>query len=111
VAQPGRGVLRHAAAAGLDGFIRFERRDAAAVGPPAGTGLLAVNPPYGVRLADDVGSAWRALASLLEQLPGWRAVVVAPDRGLERVLPRRAIRSVRVRNGGLSCRLLVFAGA
>ncbi len=109
------GVLRlaqkNAAAAGLDAFIRFERRDAAAVDPPAREGLLAVNPPYGVRLAEDVASAWRALASLLERLPGWRAVVLAPDRGLERLLPRRAIRSVRVRNGGISCHLLVFAGA
>ncbi len=109
------GVLRlaqkNAAAAGLDAFIRFERRDAATVDPPARAGLLAVNPPYGVRLAEDAASAWRALASLLERLPGWRAIVLAPDRGLERLLPRRAIRSVRVRNGGISCHLLVFAGA
>ena len=102
---------KNAAAAGLTAFIRFDRRDAAAVTAPAPAGLLAVNPPYGVRLAHDVVAAWRALASLLERLPGWRAVVLAPDRGLERLLPRRPERMVRVRNGGLSCHLLVFAGA
>jgi putative N6-adenine-specific DNA methylase len=102
---------KNAIAAGLDALIHFERRDAAAVTPPARSGLLAVNPPYGVRMAEDAAAAWRALASLLEQLPGWRAVVLAPDRGLERLLPRRPERVVRVRNGGLACRILVFAGS
>ena len=99
---------KNAAAANLDAFIRFERRDAATVSPPPGPGLLAVNPPYGVRLADDVASAWRSLASLLARMPDWRAVVLAPDRGLERLLARDPARVVRVRNGGLACRLLVF---
>jgi putative N6-adenine-specific DNA methylase len=102
---------KNAAAAGLDAFIRFERSDAAALAPPAGAGLLAVNPPYGVRLAEDAGAAWRALASLLGRLPRWRAVVLAPDRALERLLPRLPARVVRVRNGGLACRLLVLDGA
>ncbi len=101
---------KNAAAAELGAFIRFERRDAATLSPPAGPGLLAVNPPYGVRLADEVHSSWQALASLLARLPGWRAVVLAPDRGLERLLARAPTRVVRVRNGGLACRLLVFEG-
>ena len=99
---------KNAAAANVDAFIRFERQDAATLPPPPGPGLLAVNPPYGVRLAEDVASAWRSLASLLSRLPGWRAVVLAPDRGLERLLARDPARVVRVRNGGLACRLLVF---
>jgi putative N6-adenine-specific DNA methylase len=107
------GVLRlaqkNAVAAGLDRAVAFERRDAAAVEPPPGPGLLAVNPPYGVRLADDAASAWRSLDALLERVPGWTAVVLAPDRGLERLLGRVPSRTVRVRNGGLACRLLVFA--
>ena len=99
---------KNAVTAGLHSFIRFERRDAAAVEPPTGRGLLAVNPPYGVRLADDAPAAWRALGALLERLPRWRAVVLAPDRGLERLLPRRPARLLRVRNGGLSCRVFVL---
>ena len=102
---------KNAAAAGLDGIVRFERRDAAAAEAPERSGLLAVNPPYGVRLAEEVAAAWKALAALLERLPRWRAVVLAPDRGLERLLPRRPGRVVRVRNGGLSCQLLVLEGA
>jgi 23S rRNA (guanine2445-N2)-methyltransferase len=102
---------KNAAAAGIGAHVRFERRDAAEVVPPAESGLLAVNPPYGVRLAEDAAAAWRALAVLLERVPRWRAAVLAPDRGLDRLLPRRPGRAVRVRNGGISCRLLLLDGA
>jgi len=106
------GVLRiaqkNALAGALAPFIRFERRDAALVEPPPGSGLLAVNPPYGVRLSDGAASAWRSLATLLERLPGWTAVVLGPDRGLERLLDRTPARTLRVRNGGLGCQLLFF---
>ncbi|HEX9291748.1 MAG TPA: RNA methyltransferase, partial [Anaeromyxobacteraceae bacterium] len=108
------GVLRiaqkNALAGALAPFIRFERRDAALVEPPPGSGLLAVNPPYGVRLPEGAASAWRSLATLLERLPGWTAVVLGPDRGLERLLGRTPAHILRIRNGGLACQLLFFGG-
>ena len=106
------GVLRlaqkNAAAAGLEGVIRFARCDAAEAELADEPGLLAVNPPYGLRLADDVQAAWRALAALFERAIGWQAAVLAPDRPLERVLPVQPCSAMRVRNGGLSCRLLLY---
>jgi putative N6-adenine-specific DNA methylase len=99
-------AVKNAAAAGA--AIRFERRDAAEVEPPAGEGFLAVNPPYGSRLDGDPAPAWAALAKLLDRLAGWRAAVLAPERGLERSLHRSPGGALRVRNGGLSCRLLTF---
>jgi putative N6-adenine-specific DNA methylase len=89
-------------------WIRFAREDAAAAVPPPGPGVLAVNPPYGVRLDEEVAGAWRALGALLARLPGWRAAVLAPDRGLERLLPPGLSSSLPVSNGGLRCRLLRY---
>ncbi len=100
-------AMKNAAAAGWDGLIRFERADAARVAPPPGPGLLASNPPFGVRLSHDVPSSWRSLSELLARLPGWTSVLLAPDRELDRLLPVRPGRIVRVRNGPLACRILV----
>ncbi len=86
----------------------FAREDAARLEPPPGPGVLAVNPPFGVRLADEAAGSWRAIAALLERSPGWVCAVLAPDRGLERLLGRRPLQAVHVRNGGLACRLLLF---
>ncbi|HUK65330.1 MAG TPA: RNA methyltransferase [Anaeromyxobacteraceae bacterium] len=99
---------KNAAAAGYADTVHFARRDAAAVDPPPPPALIAVNPPYGLRLAEEVENAWRALGILLARSPHLGAVVLAPSAELERLIPRRAARTLRVRNGGLPCRLLLF---
>ncbi len=99
---------KNAAAAGASDWVRIERRDAAEVVPPEGPGVCLVNPPYGVRLGEDPAAAWRALAALLPRLEGWTVGVLAPDRGLERLLGRPYTRALPVVNGGLRCRLLVY---
>jgi 23S rRNA (guanine2445-N2)-methyltransferase len=101
---------KNAASGGLAELIRFERCDAAAVAPPAGLGLLAANPPYGLRLSEGAEDAWRALAGLLARLPGWEAAVLAPERGFEALLPRAPRETLQVANGGVRCRLLLFYG-
>lgn len=99
---------KNAAAAGLGASVQFSRADAAQAPLPAGRGLVAVNPPYGLRLDEEVERAWRALGGLLDRAAGWRAAVLAPDRPLERLLGRTPAAVLRVRNGGLRCRLLLF---
>jgi putative N6-adenine-specific DNA methylase len=97
---------KNAAAAGLAGAIRFERVDAAQAVPPAGPGLLATNPPYGIRLDENLHESWTALGALVARLRGWDVAVLGPDRGLEGLLPVAPVESTRVRNGGIPCRLL-----
>lgn len=72
-------------------------------------GLIAVNPPYGVRLEDHEAArvAHRELGKVLrERFHGWSAAVLtgAPDLGLE--LGIRAYRAHTLWNGALECRLL-----
>jgi putative N6-adenine-specific DNA methylase len=107
------GVLRlaqkNAAAAGVEAVVRFERADAAAaLPPPGGAGLCAVNPPFGVRLDEDAAGAWRALGQLTLRLPGWALTVLGPDRGLERLLPLAPGQAISIRNGGLACQILSY---
>lgn len=96
--------------AGLDGLVSFTTgvlRDARPVS--AGPGLLATNPPYGVRLEDRdaARSLMRELGEVLRaSFVGWEAAILAgsPDAGLE--LGIRAERVHTVWNGALECRLL-----
>jgi len=99
---------KNAAAAGVADAIRFERRDAAQLAPPPGPGLCAVNPPYGIRLDDDVAGSWRALAALLPRRAGWGGAGLGPDRGFEKLLPLAPASATPVRNGGIACRLLRY---
>jgi putative N6-adenine-specific DNA methylase len=101
-------AARNAEAAGVASWVRLARAEAAAVVPPPGPGLCAVNPPYGRRLGDDAEAAWRALAALLPRIEGWTLAVLAPERRLEEVLGRQPEKTLAVRNGGLRCRLLRY---
>jgi putative N6-adenine-specific DNA methylase len=101
-------AARNAEAAGASAWVRLERAEAAAVVPPPGPGLCAVNPPYGRRLGDDAEAAWRTLAALLPRLAGWTLAVLAPERRFEEVLARRPEEVLPLRNGGLRCRLLRY---
>jgi putative N6-adenine-specific DNA methylase len=97
---------KNAAAAGVGDALRLTREDAARVSPPPGTGLLATNPPWGVRLDDATREAWTALGALFGRLGGWDAAVLGPDRGFERLLPRPPDSTLPLRAGGVACRLL-----
>ncbi len=99
---------KNAEAAGVSSVLRIERADASDLLPPPGPGLCVVNPPYGVRLDEEPAVAWRALAALIQRLGGWTLAVLAPDRGLEKLLGREPVGSLALRNGGLGCRLLRY---
>ncbi len=69
-----------------------------------GPGLVVLNPPYGVRVADNVKLAplyHKIGGALRAQFPGWRVVMVCPDKALAgRVAKMEEL--VRFKNGGIS---------
>ena len=93
------GVLDRAALTQGDAF-RFE--------PPAGPGLVVVNPPHGERLGTGV-EGWRALGDLLKQrFQGWKAVVLAGGGDRGKHIGLRPRRRIPVLNGPLEGRILLF---
>jgi putative N6-adenine-specific DNA methylase len=103
---------RNARRAGLT--LALERRDVKTLAAPVpGQGLVVVNPPYGKRVGEggELPQLYRALgATLRRAFRGWRAALLVPEEeALIRELGLREARSLRVRNGGLRCRLLLSA--
>lgn len=100
--------------AGVEGQARFEvgeLRDAAPLGGDDGVqpGLLATNPPYGVRLEDREGAraVHRELGEVLrERFGGWSAAILTGAPELGRELGLRAFRTHALWNGAIECRLL-----
>ena len=86
----------------------LERGDAAAHQPPAGPGLVVVNPPHGERLGTAV-ERWRALGDLLKRhYKGWMAAVLAGGKDRGKHIGLRPRRRIPVMNGPLEARILVF---
>ncbi|WP_224367649.1 THUMP domain-containing class I SAM-dependent RNA methyltransferase [Hyalangium versicolor] len=101
---------RNARRAGLT--LALERRDVKTLDAPVpGLGLVVANPPYGKRVGEggELPALYRALgATLRRSFQGWRVALLVPDdEALIRELGLKEIKSLRVRNGGLRCRLLM----
>jgi 23S rRNA (guanine2445-N2)-methyltransferase / 23S rRNA (guanine2069-N7)-methyltransferase len=109
-----RTARENAARAGVAGHVQLEVGALAEAAPLAGRspdrpGLLATNPPYGVRLEDPAGAraVHRELGAVLRaRFGGWSAAVLtgAPELGME--LGLRAYRTHTLWNGSIECRLL-----
>lgn len=106
------------AVAGVEARIELRTFDFFQTRPPAPSGLLLINPPYGERVAgkgtgrrepDPFGP--RLGTFLRERYAGWRVVILAggdlPET-LPSALDLQPARDHRVKNGPLDARILVF---
>jgi putative N6-adenine-specific DNA methylase len=102
---------RNAAAAGIEGAVHIERADALTTLPPAPTGVIVSNPPYGVRLADSgaLAAFYPRLGDALKQrYAGWTAYFLSGDARLPKLIGLKASRRTPLFNGALECRLYEY---
>ncbi|GAB4483459.1 MAG: class I SAM-dependent RNA methyltransferase [Burkholderiaceae bacterium] len=108
---------RNAALAGLDawlvdGRLRFAATDARRIEPPAPTGWIVTNPPYGERSHPKSAPVPKMMGEFADRLkqsfPGWTAWILSADRGLPRQMRLHETRKTVLFNGPLECRLFRF---
>ena len=92
---------------GLNGVVHFEKRNLTAALPPGKQpGLVAVNPPYGVRLQDRdrLLPLYRSLGRTLKNsFPGWKAAILSGDKELSMSTALRASKTNTLYNGAIPC--------
>jgi putative N6-adenine-specific DNA methylase len=96
--------------AGVAKDIDFSVQPISALSPAAARGLIASNPPYGVRLGDTTGlrNLYAQLGNVVRrQRPGWDVALLSADRPLERQTQLPFEERFRTRNGGIPVRLVV----
>lgn len=107
-------VRRNVQAARLSQEIRVEAHDALVPAPPpAESGLMVFNPPYGDRLEGGHGqkgmkSFYFKLGESLGQIPGWRTSVLSGNAAFESAFHRRPSKRRTLWNGPIECTLLTY---
>jgi putative N6-adenine-specific DNA methylase len=123
---------RNAERAGVAAAIQFRGGDALQRMPPAESGVIVLNPPYGERIAvagvagvargkagqgggretaetEDGGEFFAQLASHWKKnYAGWTAWVLTPDLQLSKRMRLKESRRVPMWNGPIECRLFRF---
>lgn len=102
-------AAQNAAAAGVGEWLRLSAGGFETVEPPAGTGLVVTNPPYGERLpAAREGIVFKRLGDwLFNRFGGWQAAVLAPDTPAARRFSLKPRLRLPLANGSIHCRLLL----
>ena len=116
---------RNAERAGVAGAVQLRGGDALQRMPPAESGVIVLNPPYGERIevggvargrgsreeaqTEDGGEFFVQLASHWKKhYAGWTAWVLTPDLQLPKRMRLKESRRVPMWNGPIECRLLRF---
>ena len=106
-------TIANAERAGVATDIEAAIRPVSAMAAPsAPTGLVAVNPPYGMRIgeAGPVRDLYAALGRTVRRVyPGWRLALISPDPRLDRQVGIVLEERVKSSNGGIPIRLMVGA--
>jgi len=96
--------------AGLEDKIEVEISDFTKYVPPAGDGMLMVNPPYGERLKpDDLANLYKKIGDTLKsQYAGYTAwILTSSEEGFKSV-GLRPSRKITLQNGPLECKFLKY---
>lgn len=96
--------------AGVADDITFEVKPISAIDAAEGPGLVAANPPYGVRVgeSDALKNLYAQLGNVLRaKRPGWRLALFSADKKLEHQVKLDFEERFRTKNGGIPVHLIV----
>lgn len=105
------------AAAGVADCVRLMTADILEIDPPAESGVMVTNPPYGVRLGEEseLAAFYPELGDALKgHWAGWRCYFLSADAELPKGMGLKVSRRTPLFNGALECRLYeyrMFAGS
>ena len=94
----------NAARAGV--ILQLAQRPLAQLPAAQGAGLLACNPPYGVRVGGDVRALFRELGDAARRRPSWSTAAVVADESAARAAGLPWQKLLRTQNGGIPVQIL-----
>lgn len=98
-------------AAGLLPWVTLKQANVLELPPPAESGVMLCNPPYGERLgeSDALAAFYPKLGDALKKSwAGWRCYFLTGDPRLPKLIGLKASRRTPLFNGAIDCRLLEF---
>lgn len=96
---------------GLQHLAQLQVSDFETLPPPAATGWMFTNPPYGVRLGEtsDLVLLYQKIGSRLKHhYAGWKCGVISSEIKLMQAIALRPSKKFRIQNGGLDASFFLF---
>jgi putative N6-adenine-specific DNA methylase len=106
-----RNARRTLAEAGIERWVKVEQADVLERLPPAATGVMLMNPPYGERISspEELARFYPLLGNHLKKhYAGWRCFILTSDMRLPKLIRLQPSRRTPLWNGAIECRLYEF---
>ena len=102
--------MRHAERAGLDKYIKFERKDVKDFYLPFSNGTIVSNPPYGERVYDkrEADECYKSLRKAYDKLDNWSMFVITSANNFEKQFGKRADRERKLYNSNKECKFYYY---
>jgi putative N6-adenine-specific DNA methylase len=97
--------------AGLTDAVHLKQANALEVSPPAASGILVANLPYGERMGEleELAGLYPKLGDALKQkFGGWTAYLFTADKRILKLMRLSPSRRTPLFNGAIECRLLEY---
>ena len=98
-------------AAGVADAVTLKQMSMLDASPPADSGIMVMNPPYGERTgeAEELAAFYPRLGDVLKQrFAGWTAYIFTADLRLPKLIRLAVSRRTPLYNGALECRLFKY---
>jgi len=96
----------------VEKYMTFDTRRFQDCEPPAESGILVTNLPYGDRIGSregDVRQLYEEVGDTLKQkFSGWQAAILAATASPYKAIGLRPSRTIALMNGSIPCKLLLF---
>ena len=99
----------------IAGEVSFsvKKKDVSEITPPTKEGVIVCNPPYGLRLGENVDSVYRCLGQKWRDCfcapdMNWKMVFLCPNLRLARLVDKRVQSVYRFSQGGLNVNICVL---
>jgi len=103
---------KSALAARVERYMSFKTGRFQDAQPPATSGILATNLPYGERIGSSEGDIVRLYEevgdTLKRKFSGWQAVILAAAASPYKAIGLKPKRTIPLMNGSIPCKLLLF---
>jgi len=96
---------------GLSSYLYFFEQELADLEPPADSGIIICNPPYGKRIGneEELGDFYKLLGDVFKQrFKGWTAYILTGNKELAKQVGLKTSRRIPVYNGSIPCTLLKY---
>lgn len=103
---------KHAALAGVDKYIHFQRADMRDFSSRFSHGVMISNPPYGERLMErrEIEKLYRDFGTMTKKLDEWSVYVLTSVGDFERLYGKKCDKKRKLYNGKLECNYYAMLG-